>query len=91
MTYYPFTNEINTKHFQSQTEYQVDIYLDLEIEELKICLVDDEREFELKGIPNSIDNTGWVPHFNLYYPDTKIRVAKIPIEWYRIPKKIEFE
>ena len=55
--------------------------------ELKICFVGEltkEKEFKLWEFDKGL---GWVPHFNLYYNNTELRVARIPIEWYGKKKK----
>ena len=79
---YSCTNGTKTKHFQSKELYEIDIYLDLQKNELKICLVGEltkDKELKSWGLPKGL---GWVPHFNLYYKNTEIRIARIPMEWY---------
>ena len=94
-THYDKANKINTKHFVSSTEFEIDIYLDLEANQLKICLVgelSEDKEVKIWGFEHETKSeSGWVPHFNIYWSDTKLRLARIPIEWYGLPKDIEFE
>ena len=82
-------NEIDLHHFHKE-KCQVDILLDVDKKELKICLVGEcsqDKEAKITNI-SYLDNTdkGFVPHLNIGSTSKddpiKVQIAKIPIEWY---------
>ena len=91
--YWDQTNGISTRHLGSQKEFQVDMYLDLKINQLRICLVGEltkNKEIKIWGFGRETFR-GWVPHFNLDVAGTEIRLARIPIPSYGLPMAFNFE
>ena len=88
------TNKART-HDWNLKIYEIDILLDLEKNELRISVVGEasdsrNQEVRLWGFEEK-SPLGWVPHFNMCDPGTSIRIARIPITWYALPKVIKFE
>ena len=80
-------NNIDLYHFDN-SKCEVDLLLDVDKGELKICLVGQkskDKEAIMSGIkyPDN-ENQGFVPHINFgsSYVPIKVQIAKIPIEWY---------
>ena len=95
--YYPNSNyakdEARTRkhrHFGFKN-IEIDIYLDCDIGELRLCVVGlkYEGEAHMHKIP-MYQNNGWVPYFVLFQSSYEscegmtLRIAKIPLEWYSV-------
>ena len=88
-------NEINMLHFFTK-KAEIDVLLDCDKKELKICIVgkcDKWKEAHIWNI-GYIDEKdialGFVPHINLHAMGAKCRIAKIPVEWFGIEKDFIF-
>lgn len=87
------TNKISTTHFYRQN-LDVDILLNLETGELRICVVgmlSTDKEAVLQGIHEVDNEDGWVLHLNVFNngdggrydtEDTEVRIAEISPEIY---------
>lgn len=67
---------------------EIDIFLDLDSNELRMCVVGkyENIKYANEAIWYDIEeNDGWVPHFNFtYYSqlDQSIQIYRIPLQWY---------
>ena len=76
---------------------EVDIYLDLDEQELRMCVVGvngDDNEYAEEAILYNISNDeGWVPHFNFASASInqqKIQIARVPLDWYGEKAEIQW-
>ena len=76
---------------------EVDMYLDLDKKELRMSVVGkDEKDskYAQEAIWYGVSNdSGWVPHFNFsayFRQSQKVQIAKVPLEWYGKPAKVEW-
>ena len=89
-------NDISLTHFFMR-KGEVDILLDCDKKELRICLVgkcDELKEAKLwnvQYIEQEDIKLGFVPHINLHALESKCRIAKIPVEWYGQKEKCIFQ
>ena len=91
--YKPFGCKHNKAKFNPSKfgNCEIDMYLDLDIDELRMCIVGkhgSDQQHAQEAIWYNISDickSGWVPHFNFdyYTADTqRIQIATIPIELY---------
>ena len=75
---------------------EIDIYLDLDARELRMCIVgvNGDNQFAEEAISYNIStNEGYVPHFNFASASVdsqRIQVARIPLDWCGKKAKIEW-
>ena len=78
---------------------EIDIYLDLDIHELRMCIVgkkENDEKYAQEAVWYNISNinkSGWVPHFNFDYYSARtqyIQIAKIPVEFYGTQEDIQW-
>ena len=82
-------NNFNWKHFLALRDGEVDILLNIDKCTLSICVVGHLQsgfDAQLMKLPTLETESGWVPHVNTYKYGQQVRVAKIPVTWYGIPK-----
>ena len=91
---------INMQHFKSLKDGEIDIYVNLEVGELKMCIVGDcneDKEVVINGINEAeqdygIGNDPWVPRLSLSSSSRsiKVRICKIDPECYGQEIKIDW-
>ena len=84
-------NKPNDTPFTAK-ESEVDMLLNVDERKLDLCIVghnDDKHHVKFWSLP--IGQNGWVPHFNVYYNNTILRIATISPSLFGKQKKNVFK
>jgi len=79
-------------YLYSEKSNEIDMLVDFDNKIIKFKLVNDKqnREYILTKEFKNDDNKLYTPHFNVYWQNTRIQIAKIPIQFYGKKCQIKF-
>lgn len=84
------TNSLQYGHF-GVNEYEIDMLLDCEGKSWSLCMVGHNDEKLTKKFTNlTLPQSGVVPHFDMYYKNNAVRIAKIPPSSFGVEKERVF-